>query len=184
MNSVAYVFMSSLLICVTANSGHRPIDHNFINKFDASDTDGVNYRLPNNTVPEHYEISLETRIHQPNFMFTGSVKITLRALEATKNITIHARQLTIKENEYSLQKDGIPFPMEVHMSADRTTEFLVFTVPKGLEKDQRYQLYISYTGELRSDMHGFYRSSYVTSKKETRFGHTLPLIANTRTRLI
>lgn len=176
MHSIAFVCMSTLLICVTAINGNRPIDHNFINIFDASDTNKVNYRLPNNTIPEHYEISLETRIHQSNFTFTGSVKITVRALEATKNITIHARQLIIKESEYTLQPDGVQFPMEVHMSADKTTEFLVFTVPKGLEKDKRYHLFILFTGELRSDMAGFYRSSYVNSKKETRFDLTMPLI--------
>lgn len=172
MHSVAFIFMSSLVICVTANNGHQPIDHNFINIFDASDINQVNYRLPNNTIPEHYEISLETKIHQQNFTFTGSVRIKLLALEATKNITIHARQLIIKEKQYFLTADDIPMPMDVQMSVDRTTEFLIFNVPNGLEKGKRYQLLIFYTGELRSDMAGFYRSSYVNSKKETRFEHT------------
>lgn len=169
MHSVEYTLICSLLLCVTTINGLQPIEHNFLNTFDASDTNEVNYRLPNNTRPENYTISLETNIHANNFDFSGEVTITLIALESTKNITIHHRQLTIDTSDCCvLQRDGMPRPIKIDVTEDKTTEFLVFTVADGLEKDQRYKLYIKYNGTLRTDMAGFYRSSYVNSDNQTR----------------
>lgn len=168
MHSGGYTILirSLLILGIPAINGHEPLDYDFINTFDASDTNGVNYRLPNNTKPEHYAISLETNVHENNFTFLGQVTITLRALEATKNITIHHRQLTI--GRVILQEADNIIPIKVDISYDKTTEFLVITVPDGLKKDQRYKLLIIYDGTLRTDMGGFYRSSYVNSKNETR----------------
>lgn len=180
MYSAESIFIGSLLLYVTTVNGHRPIDHNFINTFDASDTNQVNYRLPNNTIPVQYTISLETSIHENNFKFSGEVSITLRALESTKNITIHNRQLNIKSA--NLKKIGSGTSWKPTYTTDKTTEFLVFTVPDELEKDQLYTLDISYEGDLRTDMAGFYRSSYVNSKNETRFAHKLQFIKNTEIR--
>lgn len=164
--------ISSLLLCAAVTvHGHRPIDGNFINAFDASGTNGVSYRLPNNTKPEEYAIELRTNIDKKEFNFTGKVTIKLRALESTKNITLHQRQLTIGEH-WLQAENGKPINVG-QWNYDKTTEFLVIPVTDGLEKDQRYALTIAYTGELRADMGGFYRSSYVNSKNETRFAHAL-----------
>lgn len=157
--------------CVVTANERQPFDHNFINSFDASATNEINYRLPNNTKPENYDIKLSTNIDKTNFTFTGTVIITLRALEATKNITLHQRQLTIIDI-WLISENRKPITVE-KWTYDKTTEFLVVPVSAGLQKDQPYTLTIEYTGELRTDMGGFYRSSYVTSKNETRFVHTL-----------
>lgn len=171
MHSVGYILISSLLVCVTTINAHQPIDHDFINIFDANDTDDVNYRLPNNTKPEHYAISLTTNVHENNFTFEGKVIIILRALEPTRNITIHHRQLRI--DKVHLLDVGTSIPIVVHWKYDTTTEFIVITVADELKKNQLYQLVITYYGDLRDDMGGFYRSSYVNSKNETRFACTL-----------
>lgn len=173
MYSVGYILFGNLLLCVvTINGHHHPIDHNFINTFDAIDTNGVNYRLPNNTKPEHYGITLATDVDKSNFTFTGEVIITLRALEPTKNITIHHRQLNI--GGISLQSKDSPKKIPVgDWTYDKTTEFLVVPLPDALEKDQRYFLTVTYSGTLRSDMGGFYRSSYINSKNEKRFAPKL-----------
>lgn len=47
------------------------------------------FRLPNNTIPETYEISLRTWIHTGNSTFTGSVRIGIAAVESTDFITLH-----------------------------------------------------------------------------------------------
>lgn len=165
MHSIGSILFGSLLLCVVAISGHQPIDHNFINIFDASDTSNLNYRLPNNTKPEHYAITLTTNIDKNEFSFTGEVIITLRALESTKNITLHQRQLTIDKVVLLLANGR---QIKVNYNYDKTTEFLEISVADELEKDQRYFLTINYRGELRTDSGGFYRSSYNNSKNEIR----------------
>ena len=45
----------------------------------------LSYRLPNNTVPKSYDITIETKIHENNF--EGNVKILVEIVEPT-NIKI------------------------------------------------------------------------------------------------
>lgn len=122
--------------------------------------DQTGYRLPNETVPETYDISLTTRIDQSNFDFLGTVQIKVFVVNTTRQITVHARQLTINEiqlyGETGSSIDLLPWNYNV------VTEFL--TIPTksiNLEKGKRYRLIIYYTGVLRTDNAGFYRSSYL-----------------------
>uniref|UniRef100_A0A336M3W6 CSON008207 protein n=1 Tax=Culicoides sonorensis TaxID=179676 RepID=A0A336M3W6_CULSO len=118
-----------------------------------------NYRLPNNTRPLHYNIHLTTNIEQADFDFYGSVEITLEAVENTKNLTIHYRQLTI--NEVKLidveTKKEIKFN-EPHY--DEITEHFVIPVESELVNGTQYLLSIEYNGTLRDDLAGFHKSSY------------------------
>lgn len=166
MHYVAYILLSSWLLCIVTANGYLPIDQNFINIIPVSDTNKVNYRLPNNTRPEHYVIALATNVDKNDFNFTGQVAIKLRTLESTKNITVHQRQLTI--DSVSLQNLNTLRTIKVHHNYDNITEFLVISAADELEKEQHYLLTIAYHGELRTDMGGFYRSSYTNSKNETR----------------
>lgn len=123
----------------------------------------LSYRLPNNTKPVHYDISVVTFIDRGEFNFSGVVQITVHVLENSKNITLHARQLTIKKIE---MRDSNGWTInDVTFTHDATTEFLTISTPKvTLQRGEIYDLQISYSGELRTDMVGFYRSSYVDEK--------------------
>lgn len=131
-----------------------------------SATNEVGYRLPNNTSPEHYEITLVTYIDENNFTFTGTVVIHVRALEKTPSITLHARQLTI--NSVKLESETRDDVKLDKFTYDKTTEFLTIPTMTQLEAGQKYVLTVQYTGELRADLFGFYRSSYVNSTGHTR----------------
>lgn len=164
MHFLAYILVS-FLICVGANR-IGPIDHNYINTFDTN-LDNVNYRLPNNTKPLEYDIQLETYLEKKdNFTFNGTVTITFKVVEkGTKEITIHARQLTITGTP-KLILGGANFELEQY-KYDKTTEFLTFPLKdNSLLENGVYTLTLSYTGELRTDMGGFYRSSYVNENNE------------------
>lgn len=128
--------------------------------------DEISYRLPNNTKPENYDITLVTNIHKNDFKFSGTVIINLRALETSYNIVLHARQLIIKSVKLMTQT-GTNVRLNPFIF-DAITEFLTIPTQSQLQKDNNYILTIEYSGELRTDQHGFYRSSYVNSRGETK----------------
>lgn len=159
-------FLVSLLF--SANARFHPIDYNFISNFDTNgENTAVNYRLPNNTKPSGYGITLRTRVDKGEFNFTGNVVIYLEVLkENTSTITLHARKLTIAK---VVLKTGISVIATNEPTYDEETEFL--TIPLTSDKllvGKSYELSIDYMGELREDLGGFYRSSYKNANNETK----------------
>lgn len=124
----------------------------------------IHYRLPNNTKPESYDITLITNIDLNEFNFTGRVAIKLRALEASNNITIHARELNISRVDLTTAS-GTAIQLSP-FTYDNVTEFLVIPTKTGLIKDAQYVLTVAYAGELKLTCEGFYRSWYTDSKGE------------------
>lgn len=122
------------------------------------ETTNINFRLPNNTVPEHYNISLRTWIHEGNFTFTGIVTIDIRPTEPTDFITIHQDGFIIGDIRLTTDDGLIPIGT---FEVNSTLDFLTIPTSVNLNPRQRYSLRIEYTGTLRDDDLGFYRSSYV-----------------------
>lgn len=158
------VFIALLLLKI--NNFARAQTVNFLNIPNVEDvrvyeeTVNETYRLPNNTRPALYEVHLRTWIHAENFTFDGRVEIFIIALETSSNIVLHHRQLNITSFELRDLSDGEILPAS--MSYDPVREFLAFNViTDGLEAGNRYLLQINFTGTLRSDEAGFYRSSYL-----------------------
>lgn len=121
--------------------------------------DEINFRLPNTTAPESYNIVLQTDIAEGRFEFNGFVQITLSVLAKTNNITLHARELRITNVKLiNLAGSGI---LDVTHDFDRKTEFLTITTPDVLNPPQKLILEIKYIGRLRNDTGGFYASSYI-----------------------
>lgn len=135
------------------------------------DQAGVSYRLPNNTRPISYDVDLTTHIHtQTDFNFTGKVAIRISVIESSNTITLHQRQLTI--GAYDLTLASAPqtkIPLN-DVSYNAETEFLSFTLTTGnLVVNSEYILTISYSGILRTDQAGFYRSSYIADDGSRRY---------------
>lgn len=124
--------------------------------------DQTHYRLPNETRPESYDISLITRVDQAQFDFLGTVKIDIFVVNTTRNVTVHARQLNIKAVQLF---DAFGRPVELlPWTYNKVTEFLTIpTKNADLWQGARYHLLIDYTGDLRTDNGGFYRASYVNA---------------------
>lgn len=131
-----------------------------------SKTNQINYRLPNNTKPESYDITLATNIDQNDFKFSGRVSINFHVVEASYNITIHARQLAIEKIKLSTSF-GAVINLYQH-TYDNVTEFLIIPTQVQLQKDQQYILTVEYSGVLRTDLSGFYRATYINANGETR----------------
>jgi aminopeptidase N len=126
---------------------------------------GISYRLINDTIPLHYDISLHTRIDIPSFDFNGIVTIRLRVVQATRTITLHSKQQTIISVMLHTS-DGQPVITQPPIQ-DPVTEFLqITTASQELVVDAEYTLTISYSSTLRTDDEGFYRSSYIDDNGE------------------
>ena len=129
------------------------------------DHDGLSYRLPNNTMPLHYNIELTTNVHKPNFAFNGKVTISVKVLTTTNSITLQSRLLVI-ENIQLLTVNSIVITTNAIYRIDEDVEFLIITLPIELKVNEIVMIVITYNGILRDDNMGFYHSSYLNTDKK------------------
>uniref|UniRef100_A0A4Y0BM55 Aminopeptidase N n=1 Tax=Anopheles funestus TaxID=62324 RepID=A0A4Y0BM55_ANOFN len=130
------------------------------------------YRLPQTSVPIHYELHLRTEIHRNERTFDGSVGIQLQVLEATDVLVLHNRGLVIASAKISSLPNGVTGPPsligDVEYSTDTTFEKLTFTSPTILQPGF-YLLEVTFEGRLATNDDGFYVSSYVADNGERRY---------------
>ena len=132
-----------------------------------SDENGtINYRLPNNTRPLHYDIHLTTHVHESKFEFEGHVVVKFEPKSAPLNeITLHMFKLkNIKVKLLDINKTTLADNLESDFNV--TTDFLTIKTENNLTIGENYYLEFDYEGELRDDNVGFYKSSYMNEKNE------------------
>lgn len=119
-------------------------------------------RLPENVIPVHYDLKI-TAMTGSKFSalrsYSGSVKIHINIAENTNSITLHSRGLSI----VSITLTGVQGGTEIATthSFDTSYDFLIIdTGSTTLSQGQDFSLEINFTGNMRVDMGGFYRSSY------------------------
>lgn len=117
------------------------------------------FRLPNNTIPLHYDIHLRTNVHSGDFAFHGSVIINIRVLEASNTITLHSSQMLVQTVNL-LDAQGNTIERNLPFILDNTLQFLVITTGQQMQRDQEFAVEVTYSGFLRTDRLGFYRTSY------------------------
>lgn len=124
--------------------------------------DKVNYRLPNNTHPVTYDLSIQTRVDEFDFDFSGHVNIGIVVDAQTREIVLHARQLTIVNVTLSRLRNNVPVQVVLlPFEYDVVPEFLKIRANRTVfNRNDRLTLDIHYVGTLRNDGGGFYRSSY------------------------
>ncbi|XP_059217371.1 aminopeptidase N-like [Stomoxys calcitrans] len=121
----------------------------------------INYRLPNDTVPQHYDIVLNTRVDEGVRDFSGTVTIDLTVLVETNSIVLHARQLTFESatiQSSTGQSEALTFNYEPQR------EFLTLSRTVPFAKDTKWKLTVVYSGLLRSDNGGFYLTTYLDAQ--------------------
>ncbi|EDV49977.1 aminopeptidase N [Drosophila erecta] len=127
------------------------------------DNSAGNYRLPNNTEPEAYNVELWTNVHTGNNLFNGVVNIDIRVLEQTSSITLHYRQTSDFEASIISRDAVAPTAIPLTVTLELQREFLVLTKTTAGEPfgaNTNWTITIKYKGIHRSDMGGFYISSY------------------------
>lgn len=120
------------------------------------------FRLPNDTRPLTYDVSIRTWIHDMNLTFVGTVRIGILAVESTNTITLQHRELTI-ENVVLLSELGDTIQIG-DVSYDSEFEFLTIPVTNNLTEGNVYFVVIDYRGIMQTSTSGFYAIRYINSE--------------------
>lgn len=168
MNSLTGILVLSVAVLA---AGDMPFNKDSIDleaiNFPSPFADDTDFRLPNNTIPIHYDILLSTNIHNAEYEFFGTVNILFKP-DTTKNeITLQHRQLTISKVDLYDQDQVLIQPEVDFESNSDYAEFLIITPTDNFDITRNYIVKIEYEGIIRDDMGGFYRSSYINAKGET-----------------
>lgn len=119
-------------------------------------SDQIQYRLPNDTKPETYNISLRTGISKGEFNYNGFISINILVVNATREVTIHSQALNIQSVRLSNDTGSIDL---LPWRSNNVTDFLIIpTKSAELFPGSRYRLDLKFSGELRNRSRGFYRA--------------------------
>ncbi|XP_017058642.1 aminopeptidase N [Drosophila ficusphila] len=131
-----------------------------------------NYRLPNNTEPESYNVELWTNVHTGDNQFNGTVKINLRVLETSAEIKLHYRQTSNFVASIISRDNATATAIPLTVATELQREFLILTPTDSSVSflaDTNWTLTINYNGTHRTDMGGFYLSSYTDDDNQQHF---------------
>lgn len=119
-------------------------------------------RLPETFVPLHYTVNLEPML-DPDFIFTGSVDIEVRAAKAASQVILHSKTLTISDSDIAFMSlnAGASSPEVKSVEFNEKKDFLIINLSDSVEEGESYLISIKkFKGELTDRLNGLYRSEY------------------------
>jgi len=128
------------------------------------------YRLPNDTEPLSYRLNVGPVVGDGDgpFTFSGNVAINVRARTSTAVLTLNADAgLTVSSVEVIDAETSTKVEVTGSDAADKNEQLKIRLGDPGLIAGREYEVKIAYSGYLRDDMTGFYKSSYVDRKTNT-----------------
>lgn len=122
------------------------------------------FRLPNDTVPLAYRLNVWPII-DPNaenaFTFSGHVAVRVRAVVSTAVLTLNAdRDLNVSQPIVKDMSTLDAVNVTGYGVVAKNEQLVIQLDRPGLVADREYEVQIPFAGRLRTDMTGFYRSSY------------------------
>lgn len=129
----------------------------------------TNLRLPHSVIPIAYDLKLIPFMIENNFTFNGDVRIIVNVSESTKNITLHAFALKIKNTDVMVKILNQHYNVSANKSDVQNitkqyfvyaSQFYVIEFDKALQVNESYEIWIRFNGVLNDYLQGFYRSSY------------------------
>ncbi|EDW60256.1 aminopeptidase Ey [Drosophila virilis] len=119
------------------------------------------YRLPTALKPQHYDLRILTHLTGPDELrFEGRVKIDFQILQETRNITLHAKNLTIDEANISLTSlNGSNYSI-TNIEVNEKCEFYIMHLAEKLQLTERYRLIMPFKSMLNANDTGYYCSSF------------------------
>ncbi|KAI5638675.1 peptidase family m1 domain-containing protein [Phthorimaea operculella] len=119
------------------------------------------YRLPNTTVPIHYNVFWTVDLDPLRLFYEGKVEIQLRATQPNVNeIVLHSdhhelRSITLTQNNVSIPVTNVTEP-QYHFLRIRPNTDLLYNANNPVV----YVLTIEFGAPMRTDMYGIYQSWY------------------------
>ena len=124
----------------------------------------INYRLPKSVQPKLYDIKISTLFDSQTepFRFDGQVIIYFLVNTKVNSITFQQSELSINVSSIEVKSDGRK--INVHsISYDNFTELFTVYVAELLEVSKNYSIFMEYSGTLKMNNYGLYKSFYVNS---------------------
>ncbi|XP_071055463.1 LOW QUALITY PROTEIN: aminopeptidase N-like [Onthophagus taurus] len=141
----------------------------------------IDYRLPTNLKPLHYELTLEP-FFDPDFTFEGHVIITVQVLADTEFVVFHGRDLVFTEANVQIKEENAVNPFVIKsFNRDDVTELYHIELQESLRALTTITIEINYTGILAANNDGFYRAKY-EENGETKWFATTQFEANSARR--
>ena len=119
----------------------------------------VDVRLPNDTVPDHYNVELKPDIYGDDpkkFTFEGKVEIFLDCISPTNVVVIHINDFLTVDNSsiQFMSESGGYAPSWTHFELDLVRQFFKLHLDSNLTPDEKYIMKIGYSGPLKDDLMG------------------------------
>lgn len=131
-----------------------------INASDNQILDDESLRLAKSVIPSHYDLHLETHVHDNGRrLYHGNVKIHVDIKETVNMITLHTRGLSIETVQLKNSITQIDVPSTE--TYDTAKEFMHISSGESfLTINEKYSIEITYSASLGTGTSGFYRSQY------------------------
>lgn len=122
-------------------------------------------RLPDTISPLHYNLLIHPNL--TSLDFTGSVQIQIEVLQDTKTIILHSKDLHISSarlldpniaQQQALKVLEYPYFQQIALISDNAL----------LKRGHVYLVELKFAANLSESFHGFYKSTYRTSKGDVR----------------
>uniref|UniRef100_A0A8C7ZIJ0 Aminopeptidase n=1 Tax=Oryzias sinensis TaxID=183150 RepID=A0A8C7ZIJ0_9TELE len=128
-------------------------------------------RLPRYIIPLHYHLVLQPNL--TTLRFTGSVQIQIDVQNNSNWVVLHSKGLqiskaTILDHNFAHLTDQVVLKPVLPVLHNPSHEQIGIFSPRVLSSGQKYFLYIEFGAEFAEGFYGFYKSTYKTSKGETR----------------
>lgn len=119
----------------------------------------IDYRLPSTLSPLHYKILFHPDLKTGHF--SGQETITIKVIEATKEIVLHSNRLTIINVSVLNLEVG-------RWKLDSDRQMLIISMMKELTVDEEISLTIFFEGYMRKKTIGLYSLTYKTPEGRNR----------------
>ncbi|XP_068743771.1 glutamyl aminopeptidase-like isoform X2 [Montipora capricornis] len=116
-----------------------------------------NVRLPNNIVPDHYDVLLS--IDLENSKFSGEVDILVNVTEPTENVLVHVNKMNVSSALVVKASSGDQLEIQRKFWFEKN-QFYVIILNSVLEKGTQYKIRMKFKAELTDDLAGLYKSTY------------------------
>lgn len=128
--------------------------------------DYAKYRLPTNIKPKEYVISVTPFFEDRDSIVKGSVTIEAEVMNSTNQIILHSSEMKIHDINVMVNEKKVNVLKGKEVS--RYDQYVIY-LAEPLPAKASLMIILKYTSNLNAtELRGFYKSSYVNEKGETR----------------